>query len=555
MKDLLDKGAVLQRDKETYAIAPHIPAGLVTSDQLRKLADVADKYNVSAIKITAAQRIALVGLKEDDIDSAWNDLGMKPGAAIGLCVRSIKTCPGTSFCKRGFRDSVSMGLKLDDRYHGMDLPNKLKIGVSGCPNSCADSHTRDIGLIGGPKGWILYLGGRGGVIPRLGDRIAMNIPDDKIFDVVERVIDIYAENGQGRERLGNYIDRIGLEEFKKVTIRNVVVKLLTVICIFLFVKEKNDVPIYSFIMVMGYVIGYIAIWIGIKRKIYFSKIQLSEVRKHLVPCIVMLIPVLALNIYRSMNKVMLGSMVGMAETGIFDNGEKFIYCLSGLITSLGTVMLPKMSYLVEKNDVQQIHKYISLSIKFIVIMTSAMAFGLMAISNSLVYVMFGIAFQKSAIVLFLSAPTLIFMGWSNVIRTQYIIPHKKDDIYIKSTLFSAIINMLINIMLINRFLSVGAVIGTLIAEFFVPFYQYLRLRKEINYRKHLVAVIPYVLIGIGMVLILKFVEQLMGISIITLIVQTVLGGIIFVTCSVIYIYKCDKELLHFIMSTLKIRKG
>ena len=215
MKDLLDKGAVLQRDKETYAIAPHIPAGLVTSDQLRKLADVADKYNVSAIKITAAQRIALVGLKEDDIDSAWNDLGMKPGAAIGLCVRSIKTCPGTSFCKRGFRDSVSMGLKLDDRYHGMDLPNKLKIGVSGCPNSCADSHTRDIGLIGGPKGWILYLGGRGGVIPRLGDRIAMNIPDEKIFDVVEKVIDIYAEHGQGRERLGNYIDRIGLEEFKK----------------------------------------------------------------------------------------------------------------------------------------------------------------------------------------------------------------------------------------------------------------------------------------------------------------------------------------------------
>ena len=91
-----------------YKRQPHIPAGLVTSDQLRKLADVADKYNVSAIKITAAQRIALVGLKEDDIDSAWNDLGMKPGAAIGLCVRSIKTCPGTSFCKRGFRDSVDV---------------------------------------------------------------------------------------------------------------------------------------------------------------------------------------------------------------------------------------------------------------------------------------------------------------------------------------------------------------------------------------------------------------------------------------------------------------
>ncbi len=112
MKDLLEKGAVLQRDKETYAIAPHIPAGLITSEQLRKIADVADKYNLPAIKITAAQRIALVGLKESDIDDAWNDLGMKPGAAIGLCVRSIKTCPGTTFCKRAFKDSVTLVVVL-----------------------------------------------------------------------------------------------------------------------------------------------------------------------------------------------------------------------------------------------------------------------------------------------------------------------------------------------------------------------------------------------------------------------------------------------------------
>jgi len=162
-----------------------------------------------------SDKLKRAGAKEEDIDKAWADLGMKPGAAIGLCVRSVKICPGTTFCKRGLQDSVAIGSKLDGAFHGRNLPNKLKIGVSGCPNSCADSHTRDIGLIGGPKGWILYLGGRGGVIPRLGDRIAMNIPDEKIFDVVEKVIDIYAEHGQGRERLGNYIDRIGLEEFKK----------------------------------------------------------------------------------------------------------------------------------------------------------------------------------------------------------------------------------------------------------------------------------------------------------------------------------------------------
>ncbi|WP_332841254.1 hypothetical protein [Paraclostridium bifermentans] len=213
MKDLLDKGAVIQRDKKTYAIAPHVPAGLITSDQLRKLADVADKYNAKAIKITAAQRIALVGLEENDIDSAWQDLGMKPGAAIGLCVRSIKTCPGTSFCKRGFKDSVSIGLKLDDRYHGMNLPNKLKIGVSGCPNSCADNHTRDIGLMGTPKGWTIFVGGKGGTIPRLGDRLVMGIPDEKVLDLVDDIVNLYSDNANNKERLGAYIDRVGFEEF------------------------------------------------------------------------------------------------------------------------------------------------------------------------------------------------------------------------------------------------------------------------------------------------------------------------------------------------------
>lgn len=213
MKDLLDKGAVLQRDKKTYAIAPHVPAGLITSDQLRKLADVADKYNAKAIKITAAQRIALVGLEENNIDSAWQDLGMKPGAAIGLCVRSIKTCPGTSFCKRGFKDSVSIGLKLDDRYHGMNLPNKLKIGVSGCPNSCADNHTRDIGLMGTPKGWTVFVGGKGGTIPRLGDRLVMGIPDEKVLDLVDDIVNLYSDNANNKERLGAYIDRVGFEEF------------------------------------------------------------------------------------------------------------------------------------------------------------------------------------------------------------------------------------------------------------------------------------------------------------------------------------------------------
>ncbi|MEG0307235.1 MAG: NAD(P)/FAD-dependent oxidoreductase [Clostridium sp.] len=214
MKDLLDKGAVIQRDKETYAIAPHLVGGVVTPQQLRDIADVAEKYNVAALKLTGAQRIAIVGLKEEDIDSAWADLGMKPGAAIGLCVRSVKICPGTTFCKRGLQDSMGIGSKIDEAFHGRNLPNKLKIGVSGCPNACGDSHTRDIGLIGGVKGWIVYVGGKGGVKPRLGDRLAVNVPDEDVFNLIEKIIQVYDENAHERERIGNYIDRIGLNSFK-----------------------------------------------------------------------------------------------------------------------------------------------------------------------------------------------------------------------------------------------------------------------------------------------------------------------------------------------------
>src|SRR5512138_1642263 len=128
-RDNLGKGATLQQDKETYAIAPHIPGGITDTATLRKICDVADKYRVQAIKLTSAQRIALIGVREEELDNIWADLAEPQGAAIGLCVRSVKICPGTSYCKRGVQDSVSLGLKLDAIYHAMNLPNKLKMGV------------------------------------------------------------------------------------------------------------------------------------------------------------------------------------------------------------------------------------------------------------------------------------------------------------------------------------------------------------------------------------------------------------------------------------------
>lgn len=210
-----DKGAILQRDKQTYAVAPHQPCGVVTPEVLRKIADVAEKHNAAALKITSAARIAIVGLKEDQVDAIWADLGMSPGAAVGLCVRSVKACPGTTFCKRGQQDSLGMGMKLDGKYHGLELPGKCKLGVSGCANQCAETGFKDIGLVGSPKGWRVLAGGCGGARPRLADVLAMDLDDAQAEKMVDDLVAFFRENAEPKERMGRLIDRLGLDAVKQ----------------------------------------------------------------------------------------------------------------------------------------------------------------------------------------------------------------------------------------------------------------------------------------------------------------------------------------------------
>lgn len=209
-----EKGVILQRDRETYAVAPHLPCGVVTPDQLRTLADVAEKYDVAALKITSAARIAIVGLKEENVDAVWEELGLAPGAAVGICVRSVKACPGTTFCKRGQQDSLGVGMRLDAKYHGVEMPGKLKMGVSGCPNQCAETCIKDVGLVGKSKGWTVMVGGNGGPRPRLSQAIADNLSTEDALALVDTIIAYYQANAKRMERVGRMIERIGLDAFK-----------------------------------------------------------------------------------------------------------------------------------------------------------------------------------------------------------------------------------------------------------------------------------------------------------------------------------------------------
>ena len=213
MLKLGEKGVIPQNQEDSYAIAPHIPCGFVTPELLRKLADVSEKYNAKTIKITGAARIAIIGLKEDDIDSVWEELGLEKGAAVGMCVRSIRTCPGTSFCKLGKQDAVRIGMTMDKKYHALELPGKFKMAVSGCKLSCAESWVRDIGLIGDRDGWILTIGGNVGSQPRIGKELINGLDDEAALKAVEDVVNYYKDNAKERERLGKMIERVGLEPF------------------------------------------------------------------------------------------------------------------------------------------------------------------------------------------------------------------------------------------------------------------------------------------------------------------------------------------------------
>ncbi|ABB33435.1 nitrite and sulphite reductase 4Fe-4S region [Geobacter metallireducens RCH3] len=217
-KDILEKGAIVQRDRETYAIAPHIPGGITDTATLRKICDVADRYGVKELKLTSAQRIALMGVKEEDLDTIWSDLDQQPGAAIGLCVRSVKICPGTTWCKRGVQDSVALGLKIDTIYHAMKLPNKMKMGISGCMVNCAETLLKDIGVVGTPKGWRIYVGGNAGARPRIGEVFTDTAPDDdEVLAVVARIVDYYKGSGS-EQRLGRIVEQMGIETFRQAVL-------------------------------------------------------------------------------------------------------------------------------------------------------------------------------------------------------------------------------------------------------------------------------------------------------------------------------------------------
>lgn len=200
----------------TYSVVPRMYGGVTNSDELRKIADIADKYQVPMIKLTGGQRIDLLGVDKEDLPKMWKDLNMRSGFAYAKSVRTVKTCVGEKFCRFGTQDSIDMGIQLEKKFEGLNTPHKVKMGVSACPRSCAESGIKDVGVIGVQGGWEIYVGGNGGTKLRTADLLCKVKESGEVLEYAGAFLQYYRENAKYLERTSAWIERVGIEHVRDV---------------------------------------------------------------------------------------------------------------------------------------------------------------------------------------------------------------------------------------------------------------------------------------------------------------------------------------------------
>lgn len=208
------EGAILQRDGKTYAVTTRIPAGIITPEQLETIAKVGRTYHVPVLKVTSGLRVLLAGIQPEDVSRVFADLGPLAKPETSPCVKFVHACIGTDMCRYGKQDSIGLARTIEHQFKDQSFPAKIKIGVSGCPRCCSESHTRDIGIIGTTKGWMVFFGGNGGTRPRFGDLVAWDLTASEAVDCAQRLSEYYRSHANKHERTARFMERIGMETLK-----------------------------------------------------------------------------------------------------------------------------------------------------------------------------------------------------------------------------------------------------------------------------------------------------------------------------------------------------
>jgi nitrite reductase (NADH) large subunit len=206
--------ANIQKDG-TFSVIPQMKGGVTNPSELRRIADVADKYAIPMVKVTGGQRIDLLGVKKEDLVEVWRDLGMKSGHAYGKSIRTVKTCVGSEFCRFGTQNSTQMGIDLETMLANMWSPHKVKLAVSGCPRNCAESGIKDVGIIAVDSGWEIHVGGNGGIKTEVARFLVKVRTADEVKEYTGAFLQLYREQAYYLDRTVHYLDRVGLDYVKQ----------------------------------------------------------------------------------------------------------------------------------------------------------------------------------------------------------------------------------------------------------------------------------------------------------------------------------------------------
>ncbi|WP_379133420.1 nitrite reductase large subunit NirB [Paenibacillus sp. sgz500958] len=206
--------ANIQKDG-TYSVVPRIYGGVTSPGELKKIAEVAEKFDVPMVKFTGGQRLDLLGIKKEDLPKIWEELDMPSGHAYGKTLRTVKTCVGSTFCRFGTQDAIGMGIRLEKEFERLNTPAKVKLAVSGCPRNCAEATIKDFGVVAIDGGWELHIGGNGGVHVRATDLLCVVKTEDEVVEWASAFLQYYRENAGWNERTSNWVERVGVESVKK----------------------------------------------------------------------------------------------------------------------------------------------------------------------------------------------------------------------------------------------------------------------------------------------------------------------------------------------------
>lgn len=326
----------------------------------------------------------------------------------------------------------------------------------------------------------------------------------------------------------------GLEEFKKTVKRNIIVKLISVVCIFLLVKTSNDLYKYFFIYVLSTFLGNVTLWFYLPK--YINKLSFKGLNlvKHIKPTIILFVPQIATQIYTVLDKTMIGIIIGdKAEVGYYEQAQKMIKLLMTLATSLGTVMLPRIAATYANGDLKKVKEYMNKSFGFIMMLAFPLMFGMISVAYKFVPIFYGSEFDKVAPLICVISPIIILIGLSNVTGTQYLLPTKQQNKYTISVVIGAIINFILNMLLIKKFASIGASIATVLAEFAVTFIQIYLIRKQIILRQVIKITYKYFIAAFIMFVISIVISMLVKNNIISIIVQLIFSAITYFTILIV----------------------